>query len=393
MPCAKTFKEAGGCHESSLHVVETAVVELHNAYEAKTSTRCASPLSRQRFKPLPVSEAVSIFLQSRPCYDLLSHYASKEYSLENLHFWRHCMEYRALLEAENFVKTTEFENQMLALYITEGSEFELNLSCGLKRRVREAPHQSDLWFEVQNEVANLIRRGPYLRLALEVSSLVSTSWKKVLDVISLEEAGEFFYKTLFNVAPELRPMFKTNISVQAQMLAEMLNECVGLLVNLEQLLVAVMDLGRRHRAYNVKPEHFKVVGEALLSTLQRALKEEFDARTQRAWITVFELISTIMIIAIDPAQVNVFIVEPAISSMEQDEVSLTDSSSLNGKSFCENTELKIDFGEQENRPILSGASRLLCRNPLSRATALPFLAALSIICAGILTWVLALRYF
>ena len=47
----------------------------------------------------PVSEAVSLFLQSRPCHELLSMYAEKEYTLENLYFWRHISDYRKMLES------------------------------------------------------------------------------------------------------------------------------------------------------------------------------------------------------------------------------------------------------------------------------------------------------
>lgn len=329
----------------------------------------------------PVSEAVSLFLQSRPCHELLAMYAEKEYTLENLFFWRNISDYRKLLKEGDAAKIAEHELLMLDLYINDDSDYVLNLSYELGKRVRATPHNYEVWFEVQTEVATLIRRGPYLRMALEVSSRVSSSWKEVMNRVTMQVVGQFFYKTLFDMAPEVRPLFKADISSQAEMLTEMVDECVGLLVNLEQLLDVVLDLGKRHHAYKVTPEHFKFVGESLIKTLQHMLKDDFDPKTQQAWVTVYELISTLMIIAIDPSKINQFIVDAPVNKPHAKSghfPAVKATKTANVVKFEDPAEVRVNMGTDPK--ATDGATRNKVIYPL---------AALLATGAGVLTLVFA----
>lgn len=256
------------------------------------------------------SGTVSVFLQSVPCHNLLWKYAHKEYSAEVLYFWHHIIEYRHLLEeASNPSLIRAHEDLMVDMYIRENSEHALNLPYELLKRIRSNPHSTEIWLEIQDEVALLIRHGPYMHLAFELNGKISSSWSLLLDRVSVREAGEIFYEILFAKAPSLRKLFRKDISSQAEMLTEMINSCVTVLVNIEQLADLVIGLGERHRQYGVLPEHFKVVGEALLEMLHSVLNTDFDQETQRAWITVYELLSTLMIMSLDSKQVNQYIVE------------------------------------------------------------------------------------
>jgi hemoglobin-like flavoprotein len=64
--------------------------------------------------------------------------------------------------------------------------------------------------------------------------------------------------------------------------------------NLNQLIPAVEDLGRRHGNYGVRDEHYKTVGGALLWTLERGLGEHFTQDVREAWIAVYEVLALTM---------------------------------------------------------------------------------------------------
>ncbi len=54
-------------------------------------------------------------------------------------------------------------------------------------------------------------------------------------------------------------------------------------------------LGKRHKGYGVLPEHFPIVGDALIGTLQEALGESFTPDVKAAWKEIYGVISSTMI--------------------------------------------------------------------------------------------------
>jgi len=61
--------------------------------------------------------------------------------------------------------------------------------------------------------------------------------------------------------------------------------------DMDTLSEALQELGARHASYDVKYEHFPVVGEALLDTLGKAFGEEFTPEVKAAWVGVYGVIS------------------------------------------------------------------------------------------------------
>jgi hemoglobin-like flavoprotein len=53
----------------------------------------------------------------------------------------------------------------------------------------------------------------------------------------------------------------------------MINYVIIKLDKLEDILDEVVKLAQRHVSYGVKPDHYRVVGEALLWTLEKGLDE------------------------------------------------------------------------------------------------------------------------
>ena len=122
--------------------------------------------------------------------------------------------------------------------------------------------------------------------------LVKRGFAKVERVA--EEAAVLFYAKLFDISPELRPLFVTDIDKQGRKLMQMIATAVDGLDNIERITPLLRDLGARHVVYGVEEGHYDTVGKAFLWTLQRALGDDFTAADSEAWATVYSLIATSM---------------------------------------------------------------------------------------------------
>jgi methyl-accepting chemotaxis protein len=108
-------------------------------------------------------------------------------------------------------------------------------------------------------------------------------------------AALVFYQRLFELNPMLRPLFKTDIELQAAKLMDMLSSALSLLEKPEALSETLEELGARHVTYGVRTEHYETVGEALLAMLSTVLGKDFTADTRRAWTELYQLIATTML--------------------------------------------------------------------------------------------------
>src|ERR1700754_5020937 len=96
---------------------------------------------------------------------------------------------------------------------------------------------------------------------------IQDSFTKVAPIS--DQAAALFYGRLFEIAPEVKPLFKGDMAEQGRKLMAKLAVVVNGLTNLDSILPAASALARRHVGYGVKPGHYAPVGEALLWTLER----------------------------------------------------------------------------------------------------------------------------
>ncbi len=107
-------------------------------------------------------------------------------------------------------------------------------------------------------------------------------------------AADMFYERLFYMAPSLRGMFPEDMRDQKRKLMVMLATAVQGLHDLDRLVPQVKTLGARHAGYGVRPEHYAIVGEALIWTLERGLGDAFTTEVRLAWTRVYGLIAATM---------------------------------------------------------------------------------------------------
>ena len=127
----------------------------------------------------------------------------------------------------------------------------------------------------------------------EQVAVVQQSFAKVAAIA--DRAAAMFYNRLFEFAPQLQAMFPADMAEQRQKLMATLGAVVNGLSNLESVLPAASALAKRHVAYGAKPEHYPVVGSALLWTLERGLGDGWTREVADAWTAAYGMLSGYMI--------------------------------------------------------------------------------------------------
>lgn len=122
--------------------------------------------------------------------------------------------------------------------------------------------------------------------------LVQNSFKLVTPIA--DKASELFYGRLFELDPQLRPLFKSDLKEQGKKLMQLLAVAVNGLTDLERIVPAVQQLGKRHVHYGVVDAHYDTVAEALLWTLAQGLGEAFTEEVAQAWAAAYTLLANVM---------------------------------------------------------------------------------------------------
>jgi Hemoglobin-like flavoprotein len=125
-------------------------------------------------------------------------------------------------------------------------------------------------------------------------NLIRSSWAKV-SAIDPVVVGNLFYGKIFEIAPGARDMFKDPISEQSKKVFAMLNYVISKLDRLGDIIGEVEKLARRHATYGVKEEHYTVVGDALLWTLEQGLSNDWNEELKQAWAECYSTLATAMI--------------------------------------------------------------------------------------------------
>ena len=123
-------------------------------------------------------------------------------------------------------------------------------------------------------------------------AMVQDSFKKVVPIA--DTAADLFYDRLFTIAPEVRPMFPDDLREQKKKLIGMLATAVTNLHQVDTIIPAVEELGKRHVGYGVTPKHYEPVGTALLWTLEQGLGDAFTPPLKEAWTEAYVTLAGVM---------------------------------------------------------------------------------------------------
>ncbi len=110
-----------------------------------------------------------------------------------------------------------------------------------------------------------------------------------------QRLAEIFYIKLFTAAPHLRPLFRSEPKAQAEKLMMALDAVVRNLEQPSENASMLAEMGRRHAEYGAKSEHYTLVIELLVDSMQELLGPDIDRPALDEWRLALRLISNQMI--------------------------------------------------------------------------------------------------
>ncbi|KAG7337135.1 globin-like protein [Nitzschia inconspicua] len=148
-------------------------------------------------------------------------------------------------------------------------------------------------------------------MSYQTCSAVLDSWELVRNIEQYEEkVGVKLFTKFFEIEPDARRVFGFRESQSMEELlksrrfykhagyfVQMLDKALGMLgPDIEMLTEVLLELGKKHVSYGVKPEFFPSMGQSLVYALQETLgKDTFDVETKDSWVEVYGALSYDMI--------------------------------------------------------------------------------------------------
>ncbi len=106
--------------------------------------------------------------------------------------------------------------------------------------------------------------------------------------------GTTFYRILFSLFPETRPMFPEDMAEQEKLMLHMVEAIAYAAGRPQNLALGLTELGRRHRNYGVKHEHYPVVRLVLESTAKELMGERYTKEVATAWMAFLDTVLQLM---------------------------------------------------------------------------------------------------
>ncbi|MGW3955194.1 globin domain-containing protein [Streptomyces sp. NPDC004752] len=110
-----------------------------------------------------------------------------------------------------------------------------------------------------------------------------------------DKVTSYFYALLFVRHPDLRPLFPPAMDTQRDRLLKALLIAAEHIDNTPVLVDYLQNLGRGHRKYGTRAEHYPAVGECLIGALSKYASVVWDGETEAAWVRAYTMISQVMI--------------------------------------------------------------------------------------------------
>ncbi len=105
----------------------------------------------------------------------------------------------------------------------------------------------------------------------------------------------YFYDALFRHAPQLRQMFRDDLTGQGMKFMTTLDVIVQKLDDEDQIAEQYTGLGKSHATMRVHAADFAPMEEALIETMRNALGDDFTSELEHAWRKAYAVVSSNMI--------------------------------------------------------------------------------------------------
>ncbi len=122
-----------------------------------------------------------------------------------------------------------------------------------------------------------------------LSRLLKESWTLVEE--NQDRVAGYFYARVFLSHPQVRDLFPVQMDVQRARLLGAIVTAIQNLEDPERFDEYLQSLGRDHRKFHVSPEHYDVVGAALLEALRAFGGEDWSIEYDQAWRDAYQVIA------------------------------------------------------------------------------------------------------
>jgi NAD(P)H-flavin reductase/hemoglobin-like flavoprotein len=145
--------------------------------------------------------------------------------------------------------------------------------------------------------------------------LLQWSWGQVAQYG--DQVPLFFYSTLFVTHPGTRDMFPLGMADQRDKLVGALGAVVSGVDDLPSVVPILEQLGRDHRRFSVSKDHYPVVGQALLATLEHFLGEHWNDDLAAQWAAAYTVVAGVMTGAAEADAINPPWYEAQVTELER----------------------------------------------------------------------------
>jgi hemoglobin-like flavoprotein len=106
--------------------------------------------------------------------------------------------------------------------------------------------------------------------------------------------ANLFYSRFFELAPDAKPLFPSDMERQHLKLMDMIAAIVGALDKGELFHSLISHTGRHHAQFGVKSSHFVAFGNALIWGLEQQFGDAFTPELKEAWVTLYDAVQSEM---------------------------------------------------------------------------------------------------
>ena len=129
---------------------------------------------------------------------------------------------------------------------------------------------------------------------VDTAKLIETSFLIIRE--KQDSFAPLFYKKLFTLSPQLKPMFRhVDMKQQAKKLYGSLVLLVENIRDTAFLTSVLTDLGQKHVGYGVIASHYPVVGQALIAALKETAGAEWNNQVEQAWLDTYQVVVQLML--------------------------------------------------------------------------------------------------
>ena len=131
---------------------------------------------------------------------------------------------------------------------------------------------------------------------MSLSQETITSIKETIPLINKEAENitTRMYEILFSKYPETKPLFENAAGDQHKKLAGAIAAFASNIDNLGALSKAVEKMASVHVLTNVKPEHYPMVADSLITAISDVLGDSFTDTYKNAWVEAYTFLANIL---------------------------------------------------------------------------------------------------